>query len=93
LRIWSRGPDRYAGIETTKTIEARIGARAADSERTALRMAGDPACSVCRQPILSTWICVVCERAGIRVVACSPRCRRVHARDGRHRKELKAAAK
>jgi hypothetical protein len=53
-------------------------------------MAGAPACSVCRKPVVSSWVCVVCERAGIRVFACSDRCKHVHARDGRHRKELKA---
>jgi len=47
-------------------------------------------CSICRKQSASSWVCVVCERVGRGVFACSPRCKRVHARDGRHRKELKA---
>lgn len=53
-------------------------------------MAGSAICSICRKTVASFWICTVCEPAGIQVFACSERCKRVHARDGRHRKELKA---
>jgi hypothetical protein len=53
-------------------------------------MAGSPTCSVCRNPVPSFWACVVCEKAGLRIFACSALCKRVHARDGRHRKEAKA---
>ena len=53
-------------------------------------MPGAKSCSVCRQEIASFWVCTVCEKAKITVFACSDRCRRVHSRDGRHRKELRA---
>jgi hypothetical protein len=33
----------------------------------------------------------VCARAGLAIALCSPLCRARHERDGRHRKELKAA--
>ena len=54
-------------------------------------MSAPSTCFVCRKPMTSPFmVCLVCEGAGIQVVVCSPRCRRVHLRDGRHRKELKA---
>ena len=53
-------------------------------------MPGAQSCSVCRKPIASFWVCKVCEKAKLSIFACSDRCRRVHNRDGRHRKELKA---
>jgi hypothetical protein len=55
-----------------------------------LKMTSASVCSVCRKVTTSFWTCVVCEKAGIKIFACSDRCKRVHARDGRHRKELKA---
>lgn len=53
-------------------------------------MLDPPRCSVCRKQLECPWICLVCARVSIRVTLCSPRCKRVHLRDGRHRRELKA---
>jgi len=49
-----------------------------------------PHCSVCHKQVACPWVCLVCGRANIRVTLCSDRCKRVHLRDGRHRRELKA---
>jgi hypothetical protein len=57
---------------------------------TTLKMPSAALCSVCRKATTSFWTCVVCEKVAIQVFACSDRCKRVHARDVRHRKELKA---
>jgi len=53
-------------------------------------MLGASECSVCRKQVECRWVCLVCDRASIRVTLCSERCKRVHLRDGRHRRELKA---
>jgi hypothetical protein len=44
-------------------------------------------CFVCKKPREPIWACDVCAGAGRAVSVCSPRCRRVHERDGRHRLE------
>lgn len=46
-------------------------------------------CSVCKKANDPHWVCVVCEAVGLRIHTCSIRCKRVHERDGRHRKEAK----
>jgi len=52
-----------------------------------------PICSVCKKPRLPAaaaswiWACGLCALAGRIVEVCSPRCRRVHERDGLHRRE------
>jgi hypothetical protein len=51
-----------------------------------------PVCFVCRKSLEPSWVCTICEKAGLAVAVCSPRCRRVHERDGRHRKEKRRQA-
>ena len=47
-------------------------------------------CATCKKPKVTPWTCEVCEHAGLKVEVCSTRCMRVHERNGRHRKELRA---
>jgi hypothetical protein len=53
-------------------------------------MPGAQSCSVCLKPIASFWICTICEQVKVSVFVCSERCKRIHGRDGRHRRELRA---
>jgi hypothetical protein len=44
-------------------------------------------CFVCKKPRATIWDCDICVTVGRQVSVCSPRCRRVHERDGLHRRE------
>ena len=44
----------------------------------------------CKKPKVTPWTCEICEQAGLDVEVCSTRCMRVHERNGRHRRELRA---
>ena len=46
-------------------------------------------CVVCKKEKTCHWICLICTGAGVRATFCSRLCRAKHARDARHRKELK----
>jgi hypothetical protein len=77
-------------VPTAPTKQAAGAQLREDGARETPTMADTAHCSVCHKETASFWTCVVCEKAGIRIIACSDRCKRVHGRDGRHRKELKA---
>jgi len=49
----------------------------------------EPFCIVCKKPKETPLICQICESPNFHRAVCSPRCMRVHERNGWHRKQLR----